>query len=299
MKIYCVVVTYYPDQERLTALCTTLTDSGAHVIVVDNTEAAFSGINLPELCTRITLTQNTGIAHAQNVGIAFGLENGADAIAFFDQDSEPDDTLLGKLIAALEPGKPGVAAPVCVEKTTRRELPAYRIGRLGMRRKVFCRGRMSPAFVDLIIASGSVATAATFSCAGDMDEDFFIDFVDFEWCMRCRSQQVPISVVPQATMRHSIGERTVDLGVLRGSVHSVSRSYYKIRNCFLLFRKPVVPFLFALSATVMGIVRYMLFLPFVQDRRSYLRVLSMAIRDGLNGVVGKNPALAKSGRGSN
>jgi rhamnosyltransferase len=292
--IVAVVVSYHPVIEHLARLCRSLVASGARIIIVDNTE---SGGDEPgfimESCTRIALAENTGIAHAQNVGIARAIEDGADVIVFFDQDSEPDASFLSRLLADLKPGEPAVAAPVCVDKVSGQELPSYRLSPMGLRRKVISEGHTAPYPVDLVIASGSAATAVTFSRVGNMDEDFFIDFVDFEWCLRCRSHRVPMHVVPSAVMLHSIGERTVNLRVIRGSVHGVSRSYYKIRNCFLLFRKPDVPLLFAISSTLFAMIRFVMLLPFVSNRLAYVKVFLMAIGHGIRGVVGKNPELAR------
>ena len=44
------------------------------------------------------------------------------------------------------------------------------------------------------------------------DEDFFIDFVDVEWCLRCKKNKVAIFVVPDAVMEHEIGISSVKLG---------------------------------------------------------------------------------------
>ncbi len=90
-------------------------------------------------------------------------------------------------------------------------------------------------------------------------------------------------------MRHSIGERALNLGFMRGTVHGAARSYYKVRNCFLLFRKRHVPFLFALRATLLAVLSQVLMLPFVQGRLYYMETLLLAIRHGLGGMVGENP----------
>jgi rhamnosyltransferase len=293
MKAFAIVVAYHPQEEKLSRLCETLSGSGSQVIVVDNTETHVDrGESSMEFGARIRSGENEGIARAQNVGIARALELGAEVIALFDQDSEPDGSLLRRMLVHVTPGVAGVWAPVCRDKTTNEELPSFRLNGLKMASKVFSAGRTGPYAVDLVIASGAVVTAVTFTVAGDMDEDFFIDFVDFEWCLRCRGRGVPIFVVPDASLPHSIGERTVNMGIMRGPVHGVARSYYKIRNCFLLFRKPDVPVLYAGSTMISGVVRYLLMLPFLKDRVAYMRTFFRAIGHGLVGVVGKDPAMA-------
>lgn len=293
MRAFAVVVAYHPQEEKLSRLCAALSGSGSRVIVVDNTETDRDlGEASMEFGARIRSGENEGIARAQNIGIARALDLGAEVIALFDQDSEPDASFLGRMLGHVTPGVAGVWAPVCRDKTTNEELPSFRINGLKMASKVFSAGRTGPYAVDLVIASGAVVTAETFAVAGDMDEDFFIDFVDFEWCLRCRGRGVPINVVPDAVLPHSIGERTVDMGIMRGPAHGVARSYYKIRNCFLLFRKPDVPVPYAASSLLSGLVRYVLMLPFLEGRVAYMRTFARAIGHGLVGVVGRDPAMA-------
>lgn len=293
MRVFSIVIAYHPQEERLSRLCETLSASGSRVIVVDNTD---SDGHRDEISTdrgmRIRMRENCGIARAQNIGIARALELGAEVLVLFDQDSEPGGSFLDRMLVHVTPGVTGVWAPVCRDKTTNEELPSFRLNGLRMASKVFSAGHTGPYAVDLVIASGAVVTAETFAVAGDMDEDFFIDFVDFEWCLRCRGRGVPINVVPDAVLPHSIGERTVDMGIMRGPAHGVARSYYKIRNCFLLFRKPDVPVPYAASSLFSGLVRYVLMLPFLEGRVAYMRTFARAIGHGLVGVVGRDPAMA-------
>jgi rhamnosyltransferase len=190
------------------------------------------------------------------------------------------------LFPALRPGEPGVVAPVCIDRATNHELPSFRIGRLGRTQKELSEGRSGPYAGYLVIASGSAASAVTFAAVGRMDEDFFIDFVDFEWCLRCRRRRVPVKVVPTAILYHSIGERSVRFA---GSIHSAPRSYYKLRNSMLLFRKSAVPKLYALRATLLALFHCLAVFPFVENRLDYAKMFALAIHHGVIGVVGKNP----------
>jgi rhamnosyltransferase len=289
LVVYAVIVTFNPDAGAVQELAQTLRASGAKIIVVDNTPGA-GAENLPMDATVLRLGFNAGIAHAQNVGIRAALAHGAEVIVFFDQDSRLEGGFLDRLLRPLFLGEPGVVAPVCVDRAHGFEVPSYRITRYGFVRKVFARTADRCVDADLVIASGTAATAATFAVAGVMDEDLFIDYVDFEWCLRCRSKGIPIRVVPGATITHSIGERAVNLGLFSGVIHSSARSYYKIRNGFLLLRKKHVPWFFAVRETTIAIVQYMAMLPFVKRRREYAAVFVRAISHGIRGVVGINPA---------
>jgi rhamnosyltransferase len=290
LKVYSVIVAYHPRPGQVEALCRALRDSGSRVVVVDNTEVA-SVIDdaMSADCEVIRLGRNTGIAHAQNVGIDAALAQDADVIAFFDQDSQPDVTFLPTLMRELQPGIPRIVAPVCVDSITGQEMPSFRMRKSGLASGVTADGHPVSYPVDLVISSGSAVTAITFSIAGKMDEDFFIDYVDFEYCLRCRSANIPIIIVPSAVMRHSIGERVIGIWPLRGVVHGPGRSYYKIRNCFLLFRKRSVPWLFAFRETVVAIVRHIGLMPFVSAKKDYFAVLIAGVWHGITDVRGVRP----------
>jgi rhamnosyltransferase len=293
MTVFSIIVAYHAPPEPLLALAAILIADGSQVLVVDNTpESPLRQVTFPAQCRLISLGRNTGIAHAQNVGIEQALAHGASVVAFFDQDSEPAPRLLSTLAARLRLGQPDVVAPVCIDERTGLELPSFRFGSpiAGFVRKVFARDCVEPVPVDLVIASGSVATAATFKVAGLMDERLFIDFVDFEWCIRCRAKRIDIRVVPQAVMRHTIGQFAVDLGVMNGVVHSSARSYYKLRNGFLLFRNKHVPRSYAMRETAIALLQYLMLLPHVSPRQAYVKVLFRALGHGLRGVVGQDPA---------
>ena len=125
--------------------------------------------------------------------------------------------------------------------------------------------------------------------ANQPDEGLFIDFVDTEWCLRCRSKQISIRVVPSAVMHHRIGSRSISLGVVTVFVHSPIRCYYQLRNCFHLFRKRHVPFVFALRETASVFSNRALLLLFVPNRSAYVKAYFRALRDGAKGVTGAIP----------
>jgi len=295
MRIHSVVVAYRPDHGSLTALCLALRRNASDVVVVDNTDdKSRSRFEAPEECALIPLGRNAGVAEAFNVGIRHALDRGADAIVLFDQDSEIEDGFLARLVRPLRPGTPGVAAPVARDKKTGREYPARRLGRFGGSANIFVDRQTGtePVAVEIVISSGCAATAVTFSEVGLMDEDFFIDFVDVEWCLRCRQRGVKIVVVPDAAMAHSIGDTAVrtPLGLYRGIIHGPVRTYYKIRNSFLLARKRHVPLLFALHQVFSALAHNVIQLLFVKERAVYLRTILVAVTHGLRGVTGKRAA---------
>lgn len=286
----CIIVCYRPDASRLRELCERIIADGAAVILVDNTEQPYLDVGgLPAGCTLIALGYNSGIAHAQNAGIAAALSGGATTVVFFDQDSRITPGFVRSLVAALDQDAAEVVAPLCVDEITNMPLPALRVGRMGWSTAVHHADAGARYPVDVVISSGTAATRAVFERAGTMDEDFFIDFVDTEWCLRCRARGVPIYVIPSVVMRHSVGNRHFRLGPFTISVHSAARCYYQIRNCFLLFHRPHIPFLFSAKQLAATLFSRMALLLAVRDR-DYLKSYLFAVRDGLKGGTGARSA---------
>jgi rhamnosyltransferase len=287
LNTYCIIVCYRPDLVQVMGLCDRLLADDAKVILVDNTEApCLDGGSLPEGCSLITLNYNSGIAFAQNVGVAAALSKGATILAFFDQDSNVEPGLLDRLLAAITPGTAEVVAPLCVDHATGTPLPSLLLSRHGFSKPIHRPDSPGRYRVDVVISSGTVATREAFDLAGAFEQGWFIDFTDAEWCLRCRCKHVPIYVVPGAVMGHSIGTRSFRFGPLTILVHGPTRCYYQIRNSFLLLRKRHVPFIFALKQIVSVILNRIILLFGVEDRRAYVKAYLSAVRDGIKGVAG-------------
>lgn len=288
---FCIIVSFRPDVARLTELCSSLVAEGAAVVVVDNTETpSFDPARMPEGCTLIQLGYNSGIAHAQNVGVRAALEARAEIVLFFDQDSKVEAGFVASLVSALDPSVAEVVAPLCVDEATGMPLAAEDLGRFGWSKDVYRPEAKTRYPVDISISSGMAVTRRAVESVGPFDEDYFIDFVDSDWCLRCREKRVPIYVVPGVVMQHTIGSRHFNVGPLGISVHGPRRCYYQIRNCFLLFRKPHIPFLYSLKQLLGTLASRAVLTLFVDGRLAYLKAYLSGIRDGFMGRTGAGPA---------
>ena len=286
-KTFSIVVCYRPDIELLYQLCENLITDGSKVVLVDNTETPYLEQEiLPERCQFITLGCNKGIAHAQNIGIDVAIQEGGEIIVFFDQDSQIGPGILKSLVSELIMGEPNIVSPRCVDDISHTELPALTVNRYGMAKSKFCPGATSPYLVDIIISSGTTVTKEVFQIVGGFDEGLFIDYVDTEWCLRCREKNIPIRVIPSAVMYHRVGMRSVKMGLITVQIHSAERCYYQIRNSFSLFGRSHVPFIFASQGLVYTLVNRLFLLFIVKQKSIYLRSFFRAISDGLFGVVG-------------
>ena len=283
---FAVIVAFFPEVHQLTRLCESLKNY-VNVIIVDNTP---EGNKLPSLdfCTWISNNRNIGIAGAQNIGIREAIRQGAESIFFFDQDSYFFEDFILTLINSLKKIGSGVVAPVCINAATNQEYPSFRLSSIGWPRSVYNSGSKTPVNVDLAISSGSIVSSDVFNLVGLMDESLFIDYVDFEWCARVRKAGLPIIIEPNAIMLHSIGRLNTKSFGLNICIHSSERSYYRMRNSFLLFRYRHIYFLYALYSTFSRVIHYPLECLYSKD--PYLH-LKMGRRGMYDGILGRREGL--------
>lgn len=286
--IKCViVVTYEPELNNLKRLTQCVQNAGFTPIIADNSEKHLvEKKDVSANCEIVSLHQNLGIAAAQNAGIDFALKQGAEVIGFFDQDSDVDEKLLRRLEESLDKLGECVVSPLALEKDTLNEYPVQRLNKIGYPQDVFVKGEEKPQQVDLVISSGMMTTGEVLRKVGCYDEDFFIDFVDVEWCLRCKKAGIPVFVIPDAVLLHKIGNDNVSMGEMNILIHSPIRTYYKVRNSFLLFYKKA-GVVFTIRQILPAVLHNFLLIFSVKNKSMYLKYYLLGILHGICGVTGK------------
>lgn len=292
MQICSIVVSFNPDIENITCLTEALVEQGSFVVIIDNNSSNKHSLkNKLQAQDRVHLfflKKNTGIAHAQNIGIEYAEKNHFSHIVFFDQDSSIDDTYLNKqsqLFSNIKIKQPNLAAlgPIFIDKKHGFHYKIVNIDRHGRRSKIDPQYRQQPFAASLIISSGSFVSADALRAIGPMDERFFIDYVDTEWCLRAHAKGYVIYVNPQVQMLHAIGDNSLKLLKWRVPVHSPFRRYYRIRNAFFLLKMPHVPTLLAIREIAFNLVHQLILILCGQHKMAYVRSLWRGLKDGLNG----------------
>jgi rhamnosyltransferase len=292
MKAVAVIVTFNPNLFKLQKTILVLQQQNIEVVLVDNSiDIRFDTINCDSV-EIILNKKNCGIAMAQNIGIARAMEQEADFVCFFDQDSNIPDNFSRNMIDGREYGIPSVFSPLVVDEDTGSELPSFRLSKFGMPSKIFSLGLENEFLIDLVISSGTVVTSKTFDLVGQMNEDLFIDLVDFEWCFRCKKFKIPIVCVPLVKMKHSIG---VSKSPLTGTIHNHFRNYYKQRNPFYLLCYRHVPKFYAFRLILISLIQSSIMIATQHESKLYFKSMCMGIIDGVK-YVGKTLIKSWSGR---
>lgn len=297
-KVVTIIVTYNPIISKLIEvlhahICTDVT----RIVIIDNASLNYSDIEQAVKSFGLTnielvrLPENSGIAAAQNIGIRRAIEVGCSHVMLFDQDSltspETVNALLtdeAKLIAAGV--RVGAIGPSFRDPRSGSLYPQIKI-KGPMLKKLWLKSDTEPVEVSFIIASGSLIRIDVLKHVGTMNEEFFIDSVDVEWCLRAIAQGYRIFVSTKAIMSHTIGDhRERSLG-REISIHSPLRRYYIARNSILLARLPWVPLGFKIREVFCVLTRVPVFLLAVNFNWNYIKYITKGILHGLLGRSGQ------------
>lgn len=246
-QIAAVIVTFQPDLKALNDELAALCDQVGYLIVVDN-----GSRNQQELQQQLlqydahleSLPANTGVAHAQNVGIALAKRLGALCVLLMDQDSVPSADMVAHLHEVMlrltaEGCRVAAVGPRYIDERYE-EMPCFNRVR-GIRMERYgCDGVPQVIEADYLIASGSLIPLAVLDHVGGMADNLFIDYIDIEWGLRAKAAGFISYGVCAARLDHSLGENPIRFWGRNISVHSPIRNYYFVRNALLIYRKPYV-----------------------------------------------------------
>lgn len=244
--IAAVVVAFQPDLHLLSALLSALRLQVHWIILVDNAStvdvrSVLSGQDVELL----RLEENMGLAAAQNIGIQHAMILGAEFVYLSDQDSLPAAGMIALLKNAYRQttitGSVAVAAVGALSVDARTGMRSF-----FMRERWGWLWRYHPKEGDnavietgFLIASGTLIPTSVIQTIGGMRSEYFIDHVDTEWCRRARVDGYRLLGVPNAFLRHRLGDAVKKVwffGWRQVMSHAPLRDYYMFRNTLLMLR---------------------------------------------------------------
>jgi rhamnosyltransferase len=237
-KICAVMVTYNPDSPLEQNIRAVLPHVDKLIIVDNGSETPIRAhIETIASCCPVEIIwnkENLGLATALNIGIRSALGSGDFAwIATFDQDSQVSAGFRTAMLQAYQ------ACPY-------RE----RVGIIGPRHVVFPENSMAGILhheerdsfreITAVMQSGTFLSTEALRSCGLFDESFFIDYVDFEFCLRVRKNGLRIIETPGAVIAHRLGNpsrHTLFGKTFTVCNHSALRRYYAARNRLRIYSR--------------------------------------------------------------
>jgi len=292
-NIHAIVVTYCSDTDLLVEQFNCLLSQVNKIVWVDNAsprELRNIKDKWPsERLNTIWLDQNQGIGAAQNRGIERALADGATHILLMDDDSLPAPDMVSSLMFSIQ-SRPDAAAIGACHTDTRRNLERTPFSRVeGWRlRWLMCNDSENKVWeIDHVIASGCLIPVSALNDVGPMREDFFIDWVDTEWCFRAKGMGFKIYGDCSALMRHNLGDSVINILGLEIPRHQPWRHYYQSRNFILMCKSGSVARRIKLNMAFRQFKRFLVFSILVPGRWRYFSMWVRGVTDGIMGNSGK------------
>lgn len=255
------------------------------MVVVDNGSDPGDLANLRTLSREcgfqlIEHQTNLGIAEALNAGVRWARNQGYSWVLLLDQDSRMREGFLDAMFKTWEchPQRDRIASIH----------PHYVHPELGAR-------PLAPRVRDgsylWCMTSGTLMPTWTFDEIGYFASDFFIDWVDIEYCFRIRKAGYLLAEASEAVLLHDPGQSAPAYFLGKKfwpSHHSAARRYYMSRNRIVVFRKYFVRLpLWTLKAMYAALRDTAKCFLGERDRGRKLRNFLLGTWDGLTGRMGQ------------
>jgi rhamnosyltransferase len=288
-----LIVTFHPGATIGTKIQAILPLARA-ILIVDNASSldeveALRALAEQEPRVHLYLNaQNLGIATALNQAADWAAQQGYTWLLCFDQDSQIGasfgDALESAMTAFAESGGDLSSIAVVGSNFSERNTGKSHFHKTKL-------GSSSWGDCDSVITSGSILSTAAFQVLGRFKDQYFIDYVDTEYCYRARAKGYRVLISTQPTMRHSAGNpisrrflwRTVQL-----SQYPPRRWYTIGRNATDLFKHYALKFPSACVHEWTSILKAAMKTMLMEDQR--LQKMTAFATGVMHGLIGVFPA---------
>ncbi|MCX7748854.1 MAG: glycosyltransferase family 2 protein [Clostridia bacterium] len=286
--ICSVIITYNPDEE-LPRRLTRIKSQADRIVIVDNgsNQASVSRLKLLENDEKMILIlnpQNEGIARALNQGIKKAQELGYAWVLLFDQDTKPHENMVEEYrkIYLEYPVKEkiGVVGANFTEvATSKKDLEFENThGRSWIETKI-------------VITSGSLVSIEAYHKVQGFRDGFFIDAVDFEYCLKLIHQGYKVITSVKPLMLHSLGKTTQHRflwKVTKTTNHPPVRRYYMVRNNIVLVNEYFFKETKWCFAKILDIVKWIVLIVLFEEQKwTKLKYILKGLAHGMAGKLGR------------
>lgn len=270
-----IVTTFHPEPGLIDRLAPILGRVG-RTLIVDN------GSTPPEQAEIRTLVDrgeadatwnatNLGLAAALDQGLGLASEQGASWALLLDQDSRPEPHIVAEAARVL--GLAG-SRPVAA-------LGAGMVGRDAGKPTASAGWQEERA----VITSGTFVSVKAWRAVGGFRRDFFVDYVDLEFCLRARAAGYRILRSLRPTIRHAIGHperRRLLWRTVTTTRHGAGRRYLITRNRVVVWRTYWRREPRFVAADAWGFAKEVLKIALLEDdRMAKTKAIAAGLRDGL------------------
>lgn len=228
------MVLYNPDEHQVLENIKVISSNVSECFVIVNScgKSIVDKIQNIKGVRVIDNRENIGLSKSINIGLKEVLKGESETVILFDQDSLPSRDFFHHHYKTYQ---------FLMQKNTK-------IGSIGANSEDKKRIDYSTEIsenaekVKFVITSGCLIPIETLKTVGLMDETFFIDYIDYEWCFRAASNGYQNYVSTKSIMEHNLGDNLVSILNIKKPIHNnVIRHYHIIRNQLIILCRNYVP----------------------------------------------------------
>ncbi len=242
-KIAAGIVLYNPELSRLEQNLKHISPQVDHLYLADNGSENLSAVqdflSSFKKVSLIPLGENKGIAAALNACMEMAEKDGFEWVITLDQDSVCEENLVGAYLSQIEQKNVAIFTPVILyeKKGESLSLPEFK--------EPFTE-------VERCITSAGMTSVKAWKEIGGFDERLFIDYVDYDFCIRLKKCGYRILRVNSVCLHQQLGRadevdflenlgKLLHIKRLQKKIyvynHSPMRTYYYARNSAYYIRK--------------------------------------------------------------
>lgn len=233
-----VVVSYNPELVEFSKRISRYLSETPNVVIVNNGDSLAQSDFAEHV---IELGSNQGIAHAQNVGLHVLSEKKVKFVFFLDQDSDLSEGFFYNMLQEWSrifqsDANLGLLSPI-IQDRTYHNISVPRAIRNGQIVKLPEPITKWPVKQVMPISSGILTTVDIFEQSGGIDDDLFIDWVDFQLDFNLIASGYRTYYTNVAYIEHAIGEKKVHRFLnkkIYPTSHPLFREYYFTRNALIV-----------------------------------------------------------------
>lgn len=272
--IGAIIITFNPNIERLGSSIKAIAKQVDLVLLVDNGSKNIKSIE--ECCGReIVLLkenhENFGIAKALNQGFRELIDKNCDWILTLDQDTICSEGMIDSFKKHISDGV-GIICPAVYYKG----------------KNILISSDKEVEEIEACMTSANLVNVQAWKAINGFNEDYFIDFVDNDFCMRLRIAGYRILRDWTKYIEHELGsikEYHIGKKKFQRTIHSPLRYYYMTRNN-LYFIRNYKKYLNPLKEYCRLMYVIGRELPFSDQKNMSMKYVIRGIRDFKHDVVG-------------
>lgn len=233
-----VIVTFHPDSGLFDRVARVVRQVG-QTVIVDNGSSRSCVQRIQEIADKapvhvILNPTNEGIASALNAGARWAASRGYQWLLTLDQDTTVAEDMIDSQAEVFRsyqlPEQLAIIGSNYRHKAN---------GRVWLKPALASPNSVGHEMIS-VLTSGSLVSIEAFETIGGFREDFFIDCVDHEFCLRARAHGFHVLITAKPVMEHGIG-RLTEHQLLWKRVgtpnHPPARHYFLARNSLILARE--------------------------------------------------------------